>query len=270
MSETIYLATATKIDIDKYILNSFSSDNQIIMEAIPMENSNYAFTAEIPEKFKTSDKLLNLVNKSSPFVFSYNKEKAEAFTKYLIFSDSYYVYKVNTSGSQITIDDTTNKWIPKLIVDGKLKAVEYKNIIYYGDIEATQEIIELYNKLKEEEEDMPVNPGDNPVEPKENEVERYSEPTGLDSLKSTVEYNQENFGYIKDDDGIIEHFSYTNSENAEVFTWLKRGSVGTNPKEAQITPKNNEPVTPESPTIDPVPPEIEPTDPEIEQTDNVM
>lgn len=264
----MYLVTATKIDNNKYLLNSFSSDNQtIVMEAIPMENENHLFTAEIPEVFTTNPKTLNLVNKVPPFIFCYNKAKSESNTKYLIFSDSFYVFKVNLLGTQITIDDQTNKWIPKLIVDGRLKAVEYKNIIYYGDIEPTQDMIELYNKLKEEEEDMPVDPGDNPVEPIENEVERYSEPTGLDSLKSTVEYNQENFGYIKDDDGIIEHFSYTNSDSAEVFTWLKRGSVGTNPKEAQITPKNNEPANPESPTIDPVPPEIEPTNPEIEPTE---
>lgn len=255
-----YILYATKIDDNKYLLNSFSSDNQTIaIEALPMENENYLFTTDIPEVFKTKPKTLGLVERINPFVFCYNKAKSETNTKYLIFVDSYYVYKVNGLGTQISIDDQTNKWIPKLIVDGSLKAVEYKNIIYYGDIEPTQDMIELYNKLKEEEKDMPV---DQPTT-----IDRYKEPTGLDSIKSTVEYNQENFGYIKDDDGVIEHFSYTNSESAELFTWIKRGSVGTDPKEAQITPKNNEQANPDTPTVDPTPPEIEPTKPEIEPTE---
>lgn len=249
-----YILSATKIDDNKYLLNSFSyTNNTIVLDAQPMDNTQFLFVKDTPGIFKLNPKTLNLVNMSNPVCFGYNEIYIESNTKYLIFTIDFLTFKVNNQGSLVS-RDSDEQWIPKTIINDRLTEIEYLGVIYKGDIEATSKIIEKYNKLKEEE--MPT---DQPTT-----IDRYKEPTGLDSIKSTVEYNQENFGYMKDDDGVIEHFSYTNSESAELFTWIKRGSVGTDPKEAQITPKNNEQANPDSPTVDPTPPEIEPTKPEIE------
>lgn len=253
MSEK-YILSATKIDEDKYLLNSFSNtNNTIVLDAQPMDDTQFLFVKDTPGIFKLNPKTLNLVNMSNPVCFGYNEKYINSKTSYLIFNIDFLAFKVNSQGSMVS-RDSDEQWIPKTIINDRLTEIEYLGVIYKGDIEATSEIIEKYNKLKEEE--MPT---DQPTT-----IDRYKEPTGLDSIKSTVEYNQENFGYMKDDDGVIEHFSYTNSESAELFTWIKRGSVGTNPQEAQITPKNNEQANPDTPTVDPTPPEIEPTKPEIE------
>lgn len=73
MSEK-YILSATKIDDNKYLLNSFSNtNNTIVLDAQPMDNTQFLFVKDTPGIFKLNPKTLNLVNMANPVCFGYNE-----------------------------------------------------------------------------------------------------------------------------------------------------------------------------------------------------